>query len=203
MINLLKLGRLTSGYGARNTGIPGASKNHMGVDIVLKNTNIPAVVAGTVSAKGWHSKSGNYIEVTDENGLIHRYQHMKSPSGLAVGTKVKEGQTLGIMGNTGVGSGPHLHYEVMKSDRTHMNPLNYLKGGKATYTESGTVQATATDTKKDKTESAGNTTETAATAGSSDGFLTRMVKGASTAIVVCVCIVLCFLFLIKAFDLKI
>ncbi|MBD8013894.1 peptidoglycan DD-metalloendopeptidase family protein [Planococcus wigleyi] len=112
--------RFTSGPGPRNTGIPGASSNHKGWDWAAPiGTPIPSVTDGVGHRTGWHPLSGNFVEVRDSSGKIHRYQH-NSRNIMKVGQPVRKGQTVGLVGNTGVGSGAHVHYEVKRG---------YAKGG--------------------------------------------------------------------------
>lgn len=105
--------RLTSRPGPRNTGILGASRMHKGWDWAAPiGTPIPSVSNGVVTRNSWHPLSGKFVEVTSGN-KIHRYQH-NSRNAVSVGQQVAKGQTVGYVGNTGVSSGPHLHYEVKK-----------------------------------------------------------------------------------------
>lgn len=102
---------LTSKPGPRNTGIPGASKYHKGWDWAAPTgTPIPSVSDGVVHRNSWHPLSGNFVEIRSGN-KIHRYQH-NSKNLVQVGQQVRKGQTVGLVGMTGVGSGPHLHYEL-------------------------------------------------------------------------------------------
>lgn len=104
--------RLTSKPGPRNTGIPGASRYHKGWDWAAPiGTPIPSVTDGVGHRNGWHPLSGNFVEVKDNKGRVHRYQH-NSKNLIKPGQKVKKGQTIALVGNTGVGSGAHLHYEL-------------------------------------------------------------------------------------------
>lgn len=110
---------LTSKPGPRNTGIPGASTYHKGWDWAAPiGTPIPSVTDGVGYRNSWHPLSGKFVEVKDASGKIHRYQH-NSKNLIQPGQPVKKGQTVGLVGETGVGSGPHLHYEVR----------GYAKGG--------------------------------------------------------------------------
>lgn len=106
--------RLTSRPGPRNTGIPGASTMHKGWDWAAPTgTPIPSVTDGVTSRNSWHPLSGNFVEITAPDGKVHRYQH-NSKNLVNVGDKVRKGQTIALVGATGVGSGSHLHYEVKK-----------------------------------------------------------------------------------------
>lgn len=114
--------RFTSGPGPRNTGIPGASTYHMGWDWAAPSgTPIPSQSNGVVSRTGYNPISGNFIEVNDAAAKrIHRYQHNLRNSAV-MGQTIKKGQTVGLVGSTGVG-GTHVHYEIKK----------YAEGGVAT-----------------------------------------------------------------------
>ena len=112
MINLLDIGRLTSGFGQRKSPTAGASSEHKGIDIVLNDDNIPSVKAGTVSYVGYSSSGGNMIFIDQEDGTTAKYMHMASPSPLSVGDTVTEGQTIGTQGSTGISTGKHLHFQV-------------------------------------------------------------------------------------------
>lgn len=120
--------RITSPYGNRNTGIPGASTNHKGVDIggVGYTTNVLATKAGVVITSAYSSSYGNYVVVSHGQGNTTLYAHMSSRS-VSEGDVVAQGDVLGITGSTGVSSGPHLHYEITENG-SRVNPLNYLPG---------------------------------------------------------------------------
>ena len=120
--------RITSPYGPRNTGIPGASTNHKGVDIggVGYTTNVLATKAGIVITSAYSSSYGNYVVVSHGQGNTTLYAHMSSRS-VSEGDAVAQGDVLGITGSTGVSSGPHLHYEITENG-SRVNPLNYLPG---------------------------------------------------------------------------
>lgn len=132
MINLLNLGTVTSPYGKRNAPTKGASSQHNGIDIVLEDKKVPAVTGGTVASVGYNSARGNYIIVKDSNGYTHLYQHLAKKPSLKQGQRIQEGTTVGIMGNTGISTGTHLHYEVQREGVT-IDPEDYFKGanGKA------------------------------------------------------------------------
>lgn len=107
--------RISSGYGLRNTGIPGASTNHKGIDIPAPTgTPIVSVLDGKVIFTGYNAYRGYYIMVDHGGGVVTLYQHCKGGSyKVSVGDKVKAGQTIILSGSSGIGSGPHLHFEVL------------------------------------------------------------------------------------------
>jgi murein DD-endopeptidase MepM/ murein hydrolase activator NlpD len=108
-------GRFTSGFGMRFHPILGYSRPHMGVDWAAPiGTPVFAAGNGTISSAGWDSGYGRRIEVEHANGYITTYNHL---SGFARGAKegahVKQGQVIGYLGQTGLATGPHLHYEIL------------------------------------------------------------------------------------------
>ncbi len=117
---------VTSPLGSRYTGIAGASTNHMGIDIgrVGYSTQVVASKAGTVIISAYNRYRGNYVVVSHGSGFTTTYQHLSKRS-VNVGDKVAQGQVVGITGDTGVSSGPHLHFEIMENGQI-VNPLNYL-----------------------------------------------------------------------------
>lgn len=120
--------RITSRYGYRNTGIPGATTNHKGLDIGCPiGTKIVSVLDGKVMFTGYNKYRGYYIMVDHGGGVVTLYQHCKANSfKFKVGDKVKAGETIILSGNTGVGSGPHLHFEVIING-SNVNPETWLK----------------------------------------------------------------------------
>ena len=120
--------RITSPMGGRNTGIPGASTNHKGVDIggVGYTTNVLATKAGVVITSKLSSSYGNYVVISHGPGNTTLYAHMSSRS-VSEGATVSQGQAIGVTGNTGISRGAHLHYEITEGG-SRVNPLNYLPG---------------------------------------------------------------------------
>ena len=120
--------RITSPYGGRNTGIPGASTNHKGIDIGCPvGSSVVSVLDGKVMFTGYNSARGYYIMVDHGGGVVTLYQHCSKGSFKAsVGDKVKAGQTIVLSGNSGIGSGPHLHFEVLING-SNVDPQKWLK----------------------------------------------------------------------------
>jgi len=120
--------KITSPMGSRNTGIPGASTNHKGVDIggVGTTTTVVAAKAGTVIISKYSSSYGNYVVISHGPGNTTLYAHMSSRS-VSEGATVSQGQAIGVTGNTGISRGAHLHYEITEGG-ARVNPLNYLPG---------------------------------------------------------------------------
>ncbi len=120
---------VTSGFGGRNTGIPGASTNHKGIDIGGTGYNAPIYAAdtGKVTIASRNSSQGNYVTISHGNGITTTYAHMTKYV-VKTGQTVTKGQIIGYTGATGVANGPHLHFEI-RINGTPVNPLNYFKAG--------------------------------------------------------------------------
>lgn len=119
---------ITSPFGPRNTGIPGASTNHKGVDIGASYyTDIYAAQSGKVIAAGWIGSYGYCVQIAHDAGVVTVYGHMWTTPFVKVGQYVEKGQVIGECGSTGVSSGPHIHYEV-RVNSVQIDPLPYLPG---------------------------------------------------------------------------
>ncbi len=118
-------GRLSSGFGKRNTGIKGASRYHKGVDWATPTgTAVVASSSGVVTRAGWGSGYGYCVYLRHPDGRETRYGHLSKVL-VSVGQSVSQGQKIALSGNTGVSSGPHLHFEILVNG-SQVNPLNYL-----------------------------------------------------------------------------
>ena len=118
-------GAITSGFGYRNTGIPGATTNHKGIDIAIPTgTAVCAADGGTVIYSGWYSSYGYLVKVQHNKGFVTYYAH-NSRLLVSVGDHVYKGQQIAVSGMTGIASGPHCHFGV-ELNGTFVNPMNYL-----------------------------------------------------------------------------
>jgi murein DD-endopeptidase MepM/ murein hydrolase activator NlpD len=119
-------GRYGSGFGPRKAPTAGASTDHKGVDIGLPiGTNVRAIMDGTVQYVGLNSPTaGNYIEVMHDGGVLSRYIH-GSEILAKKGERVKQGQVIMLSGNTGVSTGPHLHFAINVNGRP-VDPVAWL-----------------------------------------------------------------------------
>lgn len=108
-------GRFTSGFGLRFHPILGYSRPHTGVDWAAPiGTPIFAAGSGTIIQAGWDSGYGRRIEIQHANGYITTYNHMSGfARGATEGAHVRQGQVIGYLGQTGLATGPHLHYEIL------------------------------------------------------------------------------------------
>lgn len=118
-------GRQTSGFGRRNAPTKGASTYHKGVDwAVPTGTSVYASCGGTVAKAGWGSGYGYVVYINHEDGRQTRYGHLSKVL-VKSGQSVKQGERIALSGNTGVSTGPHLHFEILING-TQVNPLKYL-----------------------------------------------------------------------------
>lgn len=111
--------RLTSGFGMRFHPLLNVRKLHTGVDwSAAPGSPIMAAGNGTVEEAQYKGQNGNYIRIRHANGYQTSYSHMsRFAAGASVGQKVRQGQVIGYVGNTGLSTGPHLHFEVMIGER--------------------------------------------------------------------------------------
>ena len=122
-------GRVTSGFGERFHPILGYERFHAGVDLAaVRGTPIVAAADGRVVSAGWHGGYGQQVAIAHDGGVETTYGHMSRIAAYA-GELVHRGQVIGYVGSTGLSTGPHLHFEVMKNGRP-VNPLTAkLTGG--------------------------------------------------------------------------
>jgi murein DD-endopeptidase MepM/ murein hydrolase activator NlpD len=115
--------RITSRFGMRNHPILGYTKMHRGVDFgAPTGTPIYAAGDGKVEFAGAKSGYGNYLKIKHNATYATAYGHIsRFATGIAPGTKVKQGQIVAYVGATGQATGPHLHYEVLVNN-TQVNP---------------------------------------------------------------------------------
>lgn len=118
---------ITSGYGKRDQPTAGASTNHKALDIGVRYQPVYAPADGYVVTAQKVSGYGNFIMIKHSNNLYTCYGHLSSFE-VSVGQSVKRGEVIAISGNTGVSTGPHLHFEVRLNgtSSSKVNPLNYI-----------------------------------------------------------------------------
>ena len=105
-------GKVTSGFGYRIHPITGNRSFHTGIDLASpEGTPIAAAYAGTVKDTGYTSGRGNYILLSHGENLQTLYCHL-SQIDVQTGDAVGAGDTIGLVGTTGMSTGPHLHFEV-------------------------------------------------------------------------------------------
>lgn len=118
-------GRLTSNFGRRNAPKKGASSYHKGTDWAIPTgTAVVASSGGTVAKAGWGSGYGYVVYINHPDGRQTRYGHLSKVL-VSAGQTVAQGQKIALSGNTGVSTGPHLHFEILINGR-QVNALKYL-----------------------------------------------------------------------------
>jgi len=117
-------GIMRSGFGGRSHPILGYTKMHTGVDWAAPyGTPIFASGNGVIEKIGWEGGYGRYIRMRHNNGYETAYGHMTAfARGMAVGSKVRQGQVIGYVGSTGLSTGAHVHYEILVNGR-FVDPL--------------------------------------------------------------------------------
>lgn len=119
--------RITSIFGNRTAPTAGASTNHGAIDIGVSYVPVYAPANGKVILAQWVSGYGNYIMIDHGSGYYTAFGHL-SQFTVSVGTVVSTGQQIAVSGNTGISTGPHLHYEVYVGGRSkgyRVDPLQW------------------------------------------------------------------------------
>ncbi|MDL2290277.1 M23 family metallopeptidase [Paludibacteraceae bacterium OttesenSCG-928-F17] len=118
------LRRVASGYGWRVDPVYGTRRHHNGMDFSAPiGTDVFATGNGQIVNAGWQQGFGNTVEIDHGFGYLTVYAHL-SKVNVRKGQKVSRGDVIGLVGNTGKSTGPHLHYEVHYKGKI-MNPQNY------------------------------------------------------------------------------
>lgn len=125
------------GFGWRTAPTTGASNNHKAIDIAApQGTPVKAAMSGKIVGMnkygyGKDEYEGYGVSVTVDcgNGITMAYHHMVdgSNANLNIGDEVKAGQQIGQVGSTGISTGPHLDFQVVK-DGKYVDPRNYIPG---------------------------------------------------------------------------
>ena len=118
-------GVLSSNFGYREHPVEGEERFHYGVDLAADTgTAIACFADGTGTAVGESSSYGKYITVAHEGGYSTLYAHC-SRIIASSGASVKEGDVIAEVGETGVATGPHLHFELHEGSQ-YLNPIYYV-----------------------------------------------------------------------------
>lgn len=119
-------GEVTSTFGSRVHPVSGEVREHQGVDLAApEGSPVRAARAGRVSFAGEFGDYGNLVVVTHEDGTSAYYGHLETMN-VAQGQNVTQGQGLATVGQTGLTTGPHLHFEIRDSSGRAQDPLPQL-----------------------------------------------------------------------------
>lgn len=118
-------GVLTSACGERENPILRKQENHNGVDIaVAEGTDVLAVKSGIVTEVRTSATYGKVLTYETEDGYTVMYAHLSAVL-VQEGERIRQGQVVAKSGNTGLSTGPHLHYSLWLGE-TLLNPAEYL-----------------------------------------------------------------------------
>ena len=123
--------RISSGFTYRRMHpILGRERAHLATDYAAPaGSPVVAVANGTVVFAGWDGGYGNLVRIKHASGLVSGYAHLSHiASGIRAGRAIKQGELVGLVGQTGLATGPHLHFEMAKNG-TPINPVPALKKG--------------------------------------------------------------------------
>ncbi|MDB4914013.1 MAG: Peptidase [Gemmatimonadetes bacterium] len=111
----LEFRRISSTFGSRFHPVLGIWRAHKGTDYAASSgTPVRAIGDAVVVRAGWSNGYGNLLELRHRNGYVTRYGHLRGfAKGIHSGARVDIGQTIGFVGQTGLATGAHLHFEVL------------------------------------------------------------------------------------------
>ena len=135
--------RISSGFTHRRMHpILGKERAHLATDYAVPTGSpVVAVANGTVTFAGWDSGYGNLVRIKHASGLTSGYAHLSHiASGIRAGRKIEQGELIGLVGQTGLATGPHLHF-MMAKNGTPVNPVPTLKKGEPAPPLDGALKA--------------------------------------------------------------
>lgn len=135
--------RVTSGFTTRRMHpILGVERAHLATDYgAPSGSPVVSVANGTVTFAGWDSGYGNLVRIKHSSGLTSGYAHLsRIAAGIRAGHAVKQGDLVGLVGQTGLATGPHLHF-MMTKNGIPINPVPALKKGEPAPPIEGKMKA--------------------------------------------------------------
>jgi len=116
---------VSSGFGPARNPFSKEMDFHNGIDLVaLSGKPVLASAEGIVKTSSATDKNGNFIVIDHADGFSTKYLHLKNRS-VKAGERVASGTTIGLVGNTGKSTGPHLHFEILESGKP-VNPASFI-----------------------------------------------------------------------------
>src|SRR6059036_1207521 len=135
--------RISSGFSNRRMHpILGRERAHLATDYAVPaGSPVVAVANGTVTFAGWDGGYGNLVRIKHASGLTSGYAHLsRIVSDIRAGRAIKQGELIGLVGQTGLATGPHLHF-MMAKNGTPVNPVPTLKKGEPAPPLDGALKA--------------------------------------------------------------
>lgn len=112
-------------YGERADPAPGQRKNHTGIDFeIAKGSDVFATADGVVEFARYGENYGNHVRIKHSDVYSSQYAHL-SDAMVKKGDKITKGQVIGVVGNSGLSTSPHLHYEILENGAM-VDPKGYL-----------------------------------------------------------------------------
>ena len=122
----VRKGYVSSHYGRRKDPFNGRWAMHRGIDFVAPyKSKVEATAPGIVSYVGRRGRYGRTVDILHQHGLMTRFAHLYRYR-VKVGQRVKMGDTIALLGNSGRSTGPHVHYEIRHNGK-FMNPRRFLR----------------------------------------------------------------------------
>jgi murein DD-endopeptidase MepM/ murein hydrolase activator NlpD len=123
----LSFSRISSNFGMRRHPVLGTWRNHAGTDYAAASgTPVRAIGDGSIIFAGWRGGYGNVVDIRHRNGFVSRYAHLRGfARGVRSGVPVSRESVIGYVGQTGLATGPHLHFEILVGG-TQRNPRTFL-----------------------------------------------------------------------------
>jgi murein DD-endopeptidase MepM/ murein hydrolase activator NlpD len=135
--------RVSSGFARRRMHpILGRARAHLATDYAAPTGSpVVAIANGTVTFAGWNAGYGNLVQIRHSNGMTSGYAHLsRIARGVRAGTTIKQGDSVGLVGQTGLATGPHLHFMITQGG-VAINPVPALKKGEPAPPIQGTLKA--------------------------------------------------------------
>jgi len=135
--------RISSGFTQRRMHpILGVETSHLATDYAAPSGSaVVAVANGIVTFAGWNGGYGNLVRIKHAGGLASGYAHLsRIAAGIRPGHPIKQSELVGLVGQTGLATGPHLHFEMVKNG-TPINAVPALKKGEPAPPIEGKMKA--------------------------------------------------------------
>ena len=117
--------KVTTGFGNRAHPTTGRTILHSGLDLATRQGEpVLAASSGTVVKALSDKERGNYVVIQHDDMYATSYSHMNSIA-VKVGQTIESGTVVGVVGSTGISTGPHLHFEILKDGKA-VDPSGYL-----------------------------------------------------------------------------